>query len=62
MTALLLLRGYQCSLKVIACVTFWKKTMQKMKQEHSQLSREAHECADSIPDLNKMVFAVQSLG
>ncbi|PHT61417.1 Kinesin-4 [Capsicum annuum] len=32
-----------------------------MKQEHSQLSREAHECADSIPDLNKMVFAVQSL-
>ncbi|CAN4126807.1 unnamed protein product [Withania somnifera] len=32
-----------------------------MKQEHSQLSREAHECADSIPDLNQMVFAVQSL-
>ncbi|OIT38073.1 PREDICTED: kinesin-like protein KIN-14R isoform X2 [Nicotiana attenuata] len=35
--------------------------VKKMKQEHSQLSREAHECADSIPDLNKMVFAVQSL-
>ncbi|PIN20753.1 Kinesin (KAR3 subfamily) [Handroanthus impetiginosus] len=32
-----------------------------MKQEHAQLSREAHECADSIPDLNKMVFAVQAL-
>ncbi|XP_047959009.1 kinesin-like protein KIN-14R [Salvia hispanica] len=32
-----------------------------MKQEHSELSREAHECADSIPDLNKMVFAVQAL-
>ncbi|KAL9160716.1 hypothetical protein ABFS82_08G218700 [Erythranthe guttata] len=32
-----------------------------MKREHSQLSREAHECVDSIPDLNKMVFAVQSL-
>lgn len=33
-----------------------------MKQEHAVLSREAHECADSIPDLDKMVFAVQSLG
>ncbi|KAI3451268.1 hypothetical protein Pfo_007933 [Paulownia fortunei] len=32
-----------------------------MKREHSQLSREAHECVDSIPDLNKMVFAVQAL-
>ncbi|KAL6552115.1 Kinesin-like protein KIN-14R [Orobanche gracilis] len=32
-----------------------------MKKEHSQLSREAHECADSIPDLNKMVIAVQAL-
>ncbi|KAL2551316.1 Di-glucose binding protein with Kinesin motor domain [Forsythia ovata] len=32
-----------------------------MKREHSQLSREAHECADSIPDLNKMVSAVQTL-
>nr|GMC62407.1 kinesin-like protein KIN-14R [Ipomoea batatas] len=32
-----------------------------MKQEHSQLSRDAHECVDSIPDLSKMVFAVQSL-
>lgn len=36
--------------------------LQIMKQEHSELSREAHECADSIPDLDKMVFAVQSLG
>ncbi|KAL6518600.1 Kinesin-like protein KIN-14R [Orobanche gracilis] len=32
-----------------------------MKKEHSQLSREAHECADSIPDLNKMVIAVKAL-
>ncbi|RVW57345.1 Kinesin-like protein KIN-14R [Vitis vinifera] len=32
-----------------------------MKQEHSQLSREAHECADSIPELNQMVVAVQAL-
>ncbi|KAI4328116.1 hypothetical protein L6164_020499 [Bauhinia variegata] len=32
-----------------------------MKSEHSQLSHEAHECVDSIPELNKMVFAVQEL-
>lgn len=36
--------------------------MQIMKEEYLQLSHEAHECADSIPDLNKMVFAVQELG
>lgn len=33
-----------------------------MKREHAQLSHEAHDCADSIPELNKMVFAVQALG
>lgn len=33
-----------------------------MKKEHIQLSHEAHECADSIPELNKMVFAVKALG
>lgn len=33
-----------------------------MKSEHSQLSREAHDCADSIPELNKMIVAVQLLG
>ncbi|KAL5705906.1 Kinesin-like protein KIN-14R [Ranunculus cassubicifolius] len=32
-----------------------------MKKEQSQLSYEAHECADSVPELNKMVFAVQAL-
>lgn len=36
--------------------------IQMMKKEHIQLSREAHECADSIPELNKMVFAVKALG
>ncbi|KAF8411339.1 hypothetical protein HHK36_003886 [Tetracentron sinense] len=35
--------------------------IKNMKEEHSQLSREAHECADSVPELNKMVFAVQAL-
>ncbi|KAL5556600.1 hypothetical protein UlMin_038836 [Ulmus minor] len=32
-----------------------------MKKEQLQLSREAHKCADSTPELNKMVFAVQTL-
>ncbi|KAG6702646.1 hypothetical protein I3842_07G046100 [Carya illinoinensis] len=32
-----------------------------MKKEHLQLSCEAHDCVDSIPELNKMVFAVQTL-
>ncbi|GMY12069.1 kinesin-like protein KIN-14R [Fagus crenata] len=32
-----------------------------MKREHSQLSFEAHDCADSIPELNQMVFAVEAL-
>ncbi|KAK9166906.1 hypothetical protein Scep_002097 [Stephania cephalantha] len=32
-----------------------------MKKEQYQLSREAHECADSIPELNKMVYAVGDL-
>ncbi|GAA0184698.1 microtubule binding motor protein [Lithospermum erythrorhizon] len=32
-----------------------------MKEDHTKLSREAHECADTIPDLSQMVFAVQSL-
>lgn len=33
-----------------------------MKEEHCQLSREAHECADSIPQLNNMVTGVKALG
>ncbi|XP_019445365.1 PREDICTED: kinesin-like protein KIN-14R isoform X9 [Lupinus angustifolius] len=32
-----------------------------MKSDYCQLSFEAHECVDSIPELNKMVFAVQGL-
>ncbi|GAB4848809.1 Kinesin-like protein KIN-14R [Ancistrocladus abbreviatus] len=42
-------------------ITNLKGQIKKMKEEHSQLSRDAHECVDSIPELNKMVFAVQSL-
>lgn len=37
------------------------KKLKIMKREHSQLSQEAHECADSIPDLNNMVSGVQAL-
>ncbi|XP_030455870.2 kinesin-like protein KIN-14R isoform X2 [Syzygium oleosum] len=37
------------------------KKIKIMKREHSQLSREAHECADSIPELNSMVSGVQAL-
>ncbi|CAH9106207.1 unnamed protein product [Cuscuta europaea] len=49
--------------KQVWCVAVNKleQKVKIMKQEHSQLSREAHECVSSIPDLNKMVFAVQSL-
>ena len=36
--------------------------VQVLEKEHSQLSHVAHECVESIPDLSKMVFAVQSLG
>ncbi|KAI3704390.1 hypothetical protein L1987_74608 [Smallanthus sonchifolius] len=32
-----------------------------LKQDHSQLSLKAHQCADSVPDLNNMVSAVQAL-
>lgn len=35
--------------------------LQAMKEEQCQLSCEAHECVDSIPGLNKMVYAVQAL-
>ncbi|KAI3794445.1 hypothetical protein L1987_37077 [Smallanthus sonchifolius] len=32
-----------------------------LKQDHSQLSLQAHQCVDSIPDLNNMTSAVQAL-
>lgn len=39
-----------------------KFVLQLMKSDQAQLSLEAHDCVDSIPELNKMVFAVQELG
>ncbi|KAH7567632.1 hypothetical protein JRO89_XS07G0108500 [Xanthoceras sorbifolium] len=38
------------------------RKIKTMKEEHCQLSFEAHECVDSIPELNKMVYAVKALG
>ncbi|KAI8026438.1 Kinesin-like protein KIN-14R [Camellia lanceoleosa] len=46
----------------VAAVNNLEEKIKVMKEEHSQLSHEAHECSDSIPEMNKMVFAVQSLG
>ncbi|KAK9678834.1 hypothetical protein RND81_11G235700 [Saponaria officinalis] len=45
----------------ITAISRLEEKMKKLKQEHSLLSREAHECADSIPELTKMVSAVQML-
>lgn len=45
----------------IATINGLEGKIKKMKQEHSVLSREAHDCAESIPNLNKMVSAVQGL-
>ncbi|GAU23303.1 hypothetical protein TSUD_237570 [Trifolium subterraneum] len=42
-------------------ITSLQEKVKVMKSEQSQLSLEAHECVDSIPELNKMVFAVQEL-
>ncbi|XP_059631235.1 kinesin-like protein KIN-14R isoform X2 [Cornus florida] len=45
----------------VAAIDEFRRKITTMKDEHSQLSREAHECADSIPEINKMIFAVQAL-
>ncbi|OUZ99765.1 Kinesin [Macleaya cordata] len=45
----------------IAAVNDLEGKIKAMKKEQLQLSREAHECADSIPELKEMVCAVQAL-
>ncbi|KAL5755256.1 hypothetical protein ACOSP7_023476 [Xanthoceras sorbifolium] len=45
----------------IAAVNDLQEKIKVMKEEHSQLSHEAHECADSVPELSKMVSGVQAL-
>ncbi|KAJ9177490.1 hypothetical protein P3X46_012706 [Hevea brasiliensis] len=44
-----------------AAVNNLQEKIKMMKEEHSQLSHDAHECADSIPQLNNMVTGVQAL-
>ncbi|KAL0913096.1 hypothetical protein M5K25_016528 [Dendrobium thyrsiflorum] len=48
--------------KWIAAITGLDAKVKVMKQEHHQLCIEARECANSIPNLNKMIIAVHSLG
>ncbi|KAK8663851.1 hypothetical protein V6N13_083656 [Hibiscus sabdariffa] len=45
-----------------AAVNDLQEKIKIMKNEHAQLSHEAHACAESIPNLNKMVTSVQALG
>ncbi|CAK7339648.1 unnamed protein product [Dovyalis caffra] len=44
-----------------AAVKNLQEKIKMIKEDQSQLSREAHDCADSIPELNKMVVGVQAL-
>ncbi|KAJ9171105.1 hypothetical protein P3X46_019153 [Hevea brasiliensis] len=44
-----------------AAVKNLQEKIKMMKEEHCQLSREAHECAGSIPQLNNMVTGVKAL-
>ncbi|KAI3857510.1 hypothetical protein MKX03_033323 [Papaver bracteatum] len=45
----------------VVAINDLERKIKIMKTEQSQVSREAHECANSIPDLNQMVSAVQAL-
>ncbi|XP_071735388.1 kinesin-like protein KIN-14R [Rutidosis leptorrhynchoides] len=45
----------------VAAVTELSHRIKALKEDHSQLARQAHQCADTLPDLNNMVTAVQSL-
>ncbi|XP_038982528.1 kinesin-like protein KIN-14E isoform X2 [Phoenix dactylifera] len=44
-----------------AAISNLEGKIKAMKHELSQLSIEAHECANSTPDLNKMIIAVRTL-
>ncbi|KAM0067625.1 putative minus-end-directed kinesin ATPase [Helianthus debilis subsp. tardiflorus] len=45
----------------VAAVKELSHRIMVLKQDHSQLALRAHQCADSVPDLNNMVSAVQAL-
>ncbi|KAE8704943.1 Detected protein of confused Function [Hibiscus syriacus] len=44
-----------------AAISNLQEKIKIMKKEHAQLSHEAHACAESIPELTKMVTGVQAL-
>ncbi|WOL05676.1 kinesin-like protein KIFC3 isoform X1 [Canna indica] len=44
-----------------AAITNLERKIKTIKEEHAQLSQDAHDCANSIPNLNKMTFAIQTL-
>ncbi|XP_057973799.1 kinesin-like protein KIN-14R isoform X2 [Malania oleifera] len=44
-----------------AAINDLERKIKNLKQDHSQLSQEAHKSADSTPQLNKMACAVQAL-
>ncbi|KAG2555286.1 hypothetical protein PVAP13_9KG561500 [Panicum virgatum] len=45
----------------IAAISNLERKIKAMKQEQALLSLEAHDCANAIPDLSKMIGAVQAL-
>ncbi|PWA81113.1 di-glucose binding protein with Kinesin motor domain-containing protein [Artemisia annua] len=45
----------------VAAVKELSQRITVLKQDHSKLARQAHQCADTVPDLNNMVSAVQAL-
>ncbi|RZC86478.1 hypothetical protein C5167_030557 [Papaver somniferum] len=53
---------HECGKKSwVVAINDLERKIKIMKTEQSQVSLEAHECANSIPDLNQMVSAVQAL-
>ncbi|CAK7347285.1 unnamed protein product [Dovyalis caffra] len=53
---------YECDRKLwAAAIDDFEKKIKMMKIEHSQLSHAAHACANTIPELNKMIIAVQDI-
>ncbi|TVU48633.1 hypothetical protein EJB05_08274 [Eragrostis curvula] len=45
----------------VAAISNLERKIKVMKQEHTLLSLEARDCANAIPDLSKMIGAVQAL-
>ncbi|KAE8659234.1 E3 ubiquitin-protein ligase UPL2 isoform 1 [Hibiscus syriacus] len=53
---------YECDKRLwVSSIIELENKIKTIKQKHSQLSNKAHDCADSIPELNKMIYAIQAL-